>query len=593
MKRTHTCGEITKNDVGKKVKLSGWINKRRDHGALIFVDIRDRYGITQVLFDPEISALTYENAKPIRNEWVIEIEGEVALRQEGMANSNMVTGDIEIIAESLKIFSKSLPSPFPIFEDKTETNEELRLKFRYLDIRRKPILDKIVMRSKAMQAVRNFLSNENFIEVTTPILCKSTPEGARDYLVPARLYPSNFYALPQSPQLYKQLLMIGGLDRYFQLATCFRDEDPRSDRQPEFTQIDIEMSFADKKDIFSVSENLTKEVFKKCLDIDILTPFPIMSYSDAIEKYGTDKPDLRFDMPLERLDQIAKKSNFSIFLKVLEEGGCVKAITVKNAASDISRKKIDEYTSFVKEFGLMGLVSMKVQGGALTSSISKYFSENELKEIKNICKAEEGDLIFIAAAKPEIVNQSLDHLRRKLAKDRKLIKQNVFEFLWVDNFPLFEKDEEENRLKSMHHPFTSPIEQDLKKLDKDPISVNAAAYDLVLNGYEIAGGSQRIYDKNLQEKIFKLLNLSKEDIFEKFGFFVEAFSYGCPPHLGIAFGFDRLMMLLTNTENMRDVIAFPKTLRGLDLMTQAPSQVSNEQLKELSIKVSEEKKISW
>ncbi len=590
MIRTHTCSELNKSHIGKKVKLAGWVNKRRDHGSMIFIDLRDRYGITQLIFDPEISS-AHEIAKELRNEWVILIEGKVTLRK--MSNPNLKTGEIEIIVDIIKILSKAKASPFQVFEEKTATNEEIRLKYRYIDIRRRPILEKIMMRHLAMMETRNYFSENGFLEVNTPILCKSTPEGARDYLVPSRVHPGNFYALPQSPQLFKQLLMIGGIDRYFQIAQCFRDEDLRADRQPEFTQIDIEMSFGTKEDLYLLCENHVKRIFKKCINVDILTPFIKISYKECMEKYGCDKPDLRFDMQFVRLDEIAKKSSFSVFTDILkDEKSCIKAFNVKGGA-DISRKQLDEYSTFVQSFGLKGLFSIKKVNSTLSSSITKYFSHSLLNELEKKLNIENNDLVFIAAEKENKVNQALDHLRRKIAKDKNLIKENDYKFLWVEEFPLFEWNEEENRLASMHHPFTSPSEKDLDLLEKEPLKVRAEAYDLVLNGYEIAGGSQRIYSSDIQAKIFKLLNLTDEEIKQKFGFFIEALSYGTPPHGGIAFGFDRLVMILTNTDNIRDVIAFPKTLKGLDLMMQSPCLVNDAQLKELSIKTIEVQPITW
>ena len=590
MFRTHTCIDLDKSDISKKVILSGWVNKRRDHGSMIFIDLRDRYGITQIVFDPEISSIAHEIGKTLRNEWVISIQGEVVKRE--MINNNLKTGEIEILATEIQVLSKSKPSPFPIFEDKTETNEELRLKYRYLDIRRKPILDKLKIRHLAMLETRNFFSENGFLEINTPILGKSTPEGARDYLVPSRVYPGNFYALPQSPQIFKQLLMVGGIDRYFQIAQCFRDEDLRADRQPEFTQIDVEMSFDGKEKLFELVENHLKRVFKKCLDVDIKTPFEKISHSQSLEKYGTDKPDLRFSMEFHRIDEIAKKSTFSIFLDILKLDGCIKAINVKGG-SDLSRKKLDDLSSFVKPFGLKGLSFIKKTDSSLSSSLLKFFTPELLNEIEKKLNMEDGDLVIIAADKDERVNQGLDHLRRKIATDRSLIKKGIYKFLWVEDFPLFEYDEDEKRLKSMHHPFTAPSTKDLEILEKEPLKVRADAYDLVLNGYEIAGGSQRIYDSEMQSKIFKLLKLTDTDIKQKFGFFIDALKYGTPPHGGIAYGFDRLIMLLTNTDNIRDVIAFPKTLKSLDLMLQSPSTVDKNQLKELEIETKDIKEIPW
>ncbi len=588
MFRTHNCLELDTSDVNKKVILSGWVNKRRDHGSMIFIDLRDRYGITQVVFDPNVSSLAYEIGKTVRNEWVISVRGEVVLRK--MKNKNLKTGEIEVLVDQIQILSKSKPSPFPIFEDKTETNEEIRLKYRYLDIRRKPILDKLKIRHLAMLETRNFFSENGFLEINTPILCKSTPEGARDYLVPSRMYPGNFYALPQSPQIFKQLLMIAGIDRYFQIAPCFRDEDLRADRQPEFTQLDVEMSFDGKEKLFEIVENHLKRLFKKCLGIDIKIPFEKMSHSQCLEKYGTDKPDLRFSMELFRIDDIVKQSSFSIFLDVLNSKGSIKALNVKKGA-DLSRKKLDDLSSFVKPFGLKGLSFIKKTGFALSSSLLKFFTPKLLDELEKRLNIEDGDLVIIAADREEIVNQGLDHLRRRIAYDRGLIKKGVYKFLWVEDFPLFEYDDKEKRLKSMHHPFTSPCIKDLNILEKDPLKVRADAYDLVLNGYEIAGGSQRIYDSEIQSKIFKLLKFTEADVKQKFGFFLDALKYGTPPHGGIAYGFDRLLMILTDTDNIRDVIAFPKTLKGLDLMLQAPSEIDNDQLKELEIKTKKQSSI--
>ncbi|NGX29056.1 MAG: Aspartate--tRNA(Asp/Asn) ligase [Candidatus Anoxychlamydiales bacterium] len=590
MFRTHTLGDLNKTDVGKKVTLSGWINKRRDLGSMIFIDLRDRYGKTQLVLDPEVSSIAYEKAKDFKNEWVISITGEVVLREK--VNPNIKTGEIEVVVEDTQVLSKAKTTPFSIFDDKTQTNEELRLKYRYLDIRREPLLEKLKIRHLAMQETRNFFSENGFLEVTTPSLCKSTPEGARDYLVPSRLFAGNFYALPQSPQIFKQLLMVGSIDKYFQIVTCFRDEDPRADRQPEFTQIDVEMSFDGKEKLFSLVEEHLKRVFRKCKNIDIKIPFKRMSHFESLEKYGTDKPDLRFEMEFHRIDDIAKKSTFAIFLDVLKTNGCIKAINVKGGV-DLSRKKLDNFTAFVNPFGLKGLAFIKKTDNTLSSNITKFFKEDVLKELENKLDIQNGDLIIIAAEKEGIVNQALDHLRRKIASDRNLIKENVFKFLWVDDFPLFEFDEENNRLKAMHHPFTAPCTKDLDVLEKEPLKVRADAYDLVLNGYEIAGGSQRIYDSSLQAQIFKLLNLSDVEIRQKFGFFIDALKYGTPPHGGIAYGFDRLIMMLTNTDNIRDVIAFPKTLKGLDLMSEAPCEVSEDQLNDLNIKTKDFHPITW
>ena len=583
-KRTCNCNNLNKSNVDQVVTLSGWVHRRRDHGGLIFIDLRDRYGLTQIIFDPKISLKTHEQAKALRSEWVISIKGKVRFRSDGMFNKNLDTGEIEVATTDLNILSSAKTPPFSICDERIDVSEESRLKFRYLDIRHEKICKNLIIRHKAMLSVRNFLSSQEFLEITTPILSKSTPEGARDYLVPSRIYPGNFYALPQSPQLFKQLLMIGGMDRYFQIAQCFRDEDLRSDRQPEFTQIDAEMSFCTPEDLFIIFENLIKKIFNDCVNVNISTPFRHMSYKDAMEDYGTDRPDVRFDMKLLRLDDIAKKSSFTTFHEQLKAGGTVKALCVKGGA-DISRRIIDEYTLFVKEFGINGLATVKRTDEEFTTGISKFFPESLQKELAEKTKEKNNDLIFFAADKENRVNQALDHLRRRIAKDRNLIDSKKLEFLWVTDFPMFSYDEKENRLKSEHHPFTSPKFEDIKLLDTDPTKARAQAYDIVLNGYEIGGGSQRIHDYKLQHKIFQLLNLSEKDIQNKFGFFIEALQYGTPPHLGIALGLDRMIMLLCDSDNIRDVIAFPKTQKAMDLMTASPSDISQKQLDELKIKI--------
>jgi aspartyl-tRNA synthetase len=589
--RTHTCGTLTIKNLGNTVTLSGWVHRRRDHGGLIFIDLRDRFGLTQIVFDPKINQAIHEKASKLRSEWVISIKGRVISRGEGKTNPNLPTGEIEIEATDLNILSQAKTPPFSICDEHIEVNEELRLKYRYLDIRRGQVIHNLQVRHKAMLATRNFMSGEGFLEVTTPILAKSTPEGARDYLVPSRVHPGNFYALPQSPQIFKQLLMVSGMDRYFQIAQCFRDEDLRADRQPEFTQIDIEMSFGSPEILHKILEGLICHIFKEAGNLEIKTPFLRMPHKEAMETYGTDRPDMRFGMQLTRIDEIASQSEFTVFKENLSAGGCVKGICVKKGA-DISRKEIDEYTQFVSQLGLMGLGWMKRQEEGLSSSIVKFFSEQLQQELIKKFDMQIGDLIFLAAGPEERVNQGLDHLRRKLAKDRNLIDPSDYKFLWVVDFPMFKWNPDEQRLESEHHPFTSPHFDDLSLLEKDPIKTRALAYDLVLNGYEIGGGSQRIHNGDMQEKIFSLLKLSDKEINDKFGFFVDALKYGTPPHLGFAFGLDRIVMLLCKTENIRDVIAFPKTQKASDLMMQCPSNVSNEQLKELEIKTSP-KEIAW
>lgn len=584
--RTHTCGQLRASDIGKQIRLSGWVHRRRDHGGLIFIDLRDKFGLTQIVFDPEINKATHEAADKIRSEWVLSISGKVIPRKEGMINPKLPTGEIEIEVQELNILSIAKTPPFSICDEFIEVNEELRLKYRYLDIRRGDVIKKLHMRHKAMLVTRNFLADQQFIEVSTPILCRSTPEGARDYLVPSRIYPGQFFALPQSPQMFKQLLMISGMDRYFQIATCFRDEDLRADRQPEFSQIDIEMSFENSDTLFRIIESLFQSIFKNCLNIDIPTTFKRMNYKDCIENYGTDKPDLRFHMPLIRMDDIAKRSTFSIFLEQVNlSGHCIKGICVKGGA-DISRKGIEEYTSFVGQFGVKGLAWMKKTDGKLNSSIVKFFDSTLQEEMINRFEIEEGDLLLMVADHEVKTNQALDHLRRKIARDRNLIKTGQFEFLWVTDFPLFSFNAEENCYEAEHHPFTGVLEEDISLLDKDPTQARSLSYDLVLNGYELASGSTRIYDQKLQQKIFQILKLSDSEIKEKFGFFIESLQYGTPPHLGIAIGFDRLIMILTETDNIRDVIAFPKTQKATDLMMEAPSNVATEQLDILGLEIS-------
>lgn len=581
--RTHTCNDLTINEEGIEVQLSGWVHRRRDHGGLIFIDLRDRFGLTQLVFHPEVNAEVHLAANRLRSEWVISVRGKVVPRGEGMTNPNLKTGEIEIEVSEMKILSRANTPPFSISDEQIQVNEELRLKYRYLDMRRGEILDRLIARHNLCLKTRKLLDREGFIEVQTPILGVSTPEtGARDYLVPSRIYPGSFYALPQSPQIFKQLLMVGGLDRYFQIAPCFRDEDLRADRQPEFTQIDIEMSFGTMEKLFPMIEELMRSIFR-----NEKLQFPHMTYKEAMERYGCDKPDCRFGMELVRVTDIFEKSEFSIIKENIATGSICKGICVKGG-SDLSRKMIDTYTHFVGKLGVQGLAWMKWQEDGPSSSIVKFFSSELLNELQERMKIEVGDLVFFVSAPEKQTNQALDHLRRYLARDRNLIPENELHFLWVTDFPLFQWDDETQNYECEHHPFTAPHPEDHELLDSDPLKARAAAYDLVLNGNEIASGSVRIHSSDLQAKIFKTLRLSDEEVKKRFGFFVEALSYGTPPHMGIALGVDRLVMILTQTSNIRDVIAFPKTQKAADLMLETPSHVPNEQLTDLKIHVEEE-----
>lgn len=583
-KRTHDCGTLTAQHIGKEVTLAGWVHRRRDHGGLIFIDLRDRFGLTQVVFRPESNPEAHKIAGDLRSEWVIAVTGKVIPRAEGMVNPKIKTGAIEVEASTLIILSKAKTPPFSICDESIQVHEELRLKYRYLDIRRGDVISRLAARHRIMLATRHYLDQHGFTEVMTPILAKSTPEGARDYLVPSRVYPGTFFALPQSPQLFKQLLMISGLDRYFQIAPCFRDEDLRADRQPEFTQIDMEMSFGTHEDLFPIVEGLMADIFKKAQGIDLPIPFKRMPYQEAIEHYGTDKPDLRFGMPLIRIDDIALQSEFTVFHTQLQSKGTVKGLCVKGGA-DISRRQIDDYTAYVGRLGANGLAWIKMQEEGPASSIVKFFPPPVLNALVERMGAETGDLLLFVASPEKTTNQALDHLRRLIAKERGLVDPYRYEFAWVTDFPLFQWDQETQNYACEHHPFTSPHLEDLALLDDNPLKARSSSYDLVLNGYEIASGSQRIHDGELQEKIFKILKLSEEDIKKRFGFFIESLQYGTPPHLGIALGLDRIVMILTQTESIRDVIAFPKTQKATDIMMDAPSEVMKEQLTELKIHV--------
>ncbi len=582
-KRTHTCGELRASDVGKTVTLNGWVDRRRDLGGLIFIDLRDRYGKTQVVFSPQHSNQAYQIAKELKSEFVISVTGKVERRPKGAENPSLPTGEIDILADEVQILSKSETPPF-LIEDDINVSEELRLRYRYLDLRRPIMQSNLITRHRMAQVVRRYFDENGFIEIETSFLVKSTPEGARDFLVPSRLHPGKFYALPQSPQLYKQILMVAGFDRYFQIVRCFRDEDLRADRQPEFTQIDVEMSFVTEEDIFNIVEGLIFRLMKEIKGIEIQLPFPRISYADAIEKYGTDKPDLRFDLEIVNATDIFKTTEFKVFREAIENGGLICGLNLPGCAN-FSRKQIDELASFVKGLGAGGLVHFKVENGEVESPVAKYFTKISLQKLKERMNSQDGDLIILISDQPQKVYSILGSLRLEMGKRLNLIDEDKFKFVWIVDFPLLEWDEEEKRWVSVHHPFTSPKLEDLHLLDSEPGKVRARAYDLVLNGNEIAGGSIRIHNAELQRKIFKLLGISDEEAKKKFGFLLEAFKYGAPPHGGIAFGFDRLVMLFTGMKSIRDVIAFPKTSSALSLMDEAPSEVDPKQLDELHIQL--------
>ncbi|MFH2027632.1 MAG: aspartate--tRNA ligase [Nanoarchaeota archaeon] len=583
MKRTNTCGELTKKDDKKKVVLSGWMHARRDHGGIIFVDLRDRYGLTQVVFDPKHDKKVHETAEHLSREDVLQVTGVVRPRGQGLENPKLKTGEIEILADDLIILNKAQTPPLEV-DDRVEVNEDVRLKYRYIDLRKPGMQSNLKIRHKVVKAVRDFYDNHDFLEIETPMLAKSTPEGARDYLVPSRVNPGNFFALPQSPQLFKQLLMVSGMDRYMQIVKCFRDEDLRADRQPEFTQIDVEMSFVDEEDIYELHENLFKTLWKEVMGKDIKTPFPRINYKEAMGKYGCDKPDLRFGLELVDVTNIVKESDFKVFTDNIKSGGIVKAMNVKN--SSLSRKDIDALIEFVKIYGAKGMAWIKVTDAGLESSVVKFFSENIQKELVGSLGAKKGDLLlFVSDHKHFVVNDALGNLRNHLAKKLNLIPKDTWHFLWVTDFPLVEYDEDAQRHVAVHHPFTAPKDEDLKLLDKEPQNARAKAYDLTLNGVEVGGGSIRIHQSDVQQKIFKLLGISEKEANSKFGFLLDAFRYGAPPHGGIAFGLDRMIALMTGNESIREVIAFPKTKNAESLMEGSPSEVDDKQLKELSIKL--------
>lgn len=580
--RTHHCGEVSLQDVGSTVQLNGWAQKRRDLGGLIFIDLRDRSGIVQVVFNPEISKEALELAETIRNEYVLHIVGTVIKREEGQVNPKIQTGYIEVQATQVTILNKAKTPPFSIADD-TEVSDDVRLKYRYLDLRRQSMLETFKFRHTITKAMRDFLDEEEFLEVETPILTKSTPEGARDYLVPSRVHPGEFYALPQSPQLFKQLLMVGGFEKYYQIARCFRDEDLRADRQPEFTQVDIETSFLSQDEIIAMMERMMKRVMKEAKQMDIVTPFPRLTYDEAMGRYGSDKPDTRFGLELVDVSEAVVRSGFKVFADAVTSGGQVKAINVKGHASKYSRKDMDALTEFVKIYGAKGLAWFKVEEDGIKGPITKFLTEEDSGAILQLVEGTVGDLIVFVADRKSIVADSLGALRLKLGKELQLIDENAFNFLWVTDWPLLEYDEEEDRFSAAHHPFTMPFREDVALLETEPEKVRAQAYDIVLNGYELGGGSLRIYERDVQEKMFKALGFTPEEAKAQFGFLLEAFEYGTPPHGGIALGLDRVVMLLAGRTNLRDTIAFPKTASASCLLTDAPSEVAQTQWNELHL----------
>ena len=581
LKRTHMCGELRLEDAGKEVVLNGWVAKARSLGGLVFVDIRDKSGITQITFNEDIGEELLEKAKSLRSEYVIGVTGTV--KERSSKNDNLPTGAIEVFATDLVIYSEADTPPIYIKDD-DNVDENLRLKYRYLDLRKSKMQRNLSFRHRLTKLVRDYFDENGFTEVETPMLIKPTPEGARDYLVPSRVNQGSFYALPQSPQMFKQLLMVASTDRYFQIVKCFRDEDLRADRQPEFTQIDLEMSFADSDDVISMQEGLLKRIMKELKGIDIDTPFPRLTYKEAMERYGSDKPDTRFDIELNKLNDIFEESDFMVFKDALETGGDIRGISVPGGAAEFSRKKIDKLTDEAKHYGAKGLLWIKVEEDGFSSSASKFLNDAELIKVAERCGSKPGDIIFIVSAQPKVVFDTLGWLRRKIAGILGLLDDNKFNFLWVVDFPMFEKDDEGN-LKAMHHPFTQPKLDELDKLDGDILSLNADAYDIVLNGVELGGGSIRIHDRELQDKMFKVLGLGEEERMEKFGFFIEAFKYGAPPHAGLAYGLDRMAMLLLGESSIREVIAFPKNANAECPVSEAPGKADSVQLEELGLAV--------
>ncbi len=582
LKRTHTCGQLRGKDVKSTAILSGWASSIRDHGGLIFIDLRDRYGVTQVVFNPDRGKDFFALAQQLRPEYVIAVQGQVASRPFGTSNPNLATGEIEVYADTVELLNRSETPPFDIVDD-NNVSLELRLKHRYLDLRRPLMQKRLIFRHKICQTIREYLDRLDFVDIETPVLTKSTPEGARDYLVPSRVNQGKFYALPQSPQLFKQILMVAGYDRYFQIVRCFRDEDLRAQRQPEFTQMDMEMSFVDENDIIQIIEGLMSTIFERVLEKKVVVPFPRISYEEAMTSYGCDAPDLRFDMKIKNISDIVQKSEFKVFLETLKSGGQVRGINAVGCGN-YSRKDIDDLTAFVAQFGAKGLAWFKVEDGGLSSSIAKFFPGETLEKLQARMDAKKGDLLLFVADKPKVVSQSLAQLRQHLGHKNKLIDTTVFNFSWVVDFPLFDYNDEMKRYEALHHPFTSPQPKDLLLMEERPLDVKARAYDLVLNGVELGGGSIRIHTPEIQKRVFRLLGIDDEIAYKKFGFLLDALKYGAPPHGGIALGLDRMVTLLLQLDDIREVIAFPKTQRATCLMTEAPSEVDAQQLKELGIR---------
>ena len=583
MRRSHHCRELTAETIGRDVVLMGWIQRRRDHGGVIFVDLRDREGITQVVFNPAVSVAVHEKAQVLRNEYVIAVRGKVAHRPEGMTNPHLFTGAIEVLVTELKILNAALTPAFMI-EDQVDASETIRLQYRHLDLRRPQLQKNLILRHKATASIRRFLDSQGFLDIETPVLTRSTPEGARDYLVPSRVNPGTFFALPQSPQIFKQLLMIAGFDRYYQIVKCFRDEDLRADRQPEFTQIDMEMSFVGEEDVMAVSEGLMATVFKETLDIDLSLPFERLTYADAIQRFGLDKPDLRFGLELGEISDIVATSNFKVFADVVKNGGIVKALNGKGC-SHFSRKEIDDLTAYVAVYRAKGMAWIKVREEGWQSPIAKFFSEEEKAALAERLDMAPGDIVFFVADQPKVVNESLGHLRNHLGRKLGLIDPKAFRLVWITHFPMMEYDDNEKRYEALHHPFTAPLEEDFAGLATAPEKVRSRAYDLVLNGTEIGGGSMRIHQPEVQNAVFQALGLPEAEYREKFGFLLDALESGAPPHGGIAFGLDRILSMLCGTESIRDVIAFPKTQRAACLLTNAPSEAAPAQLEELHLRI--------